>query len=86
VVEHFRRKGRELLVMDICAGDSWAPLCKFLGRSVPDEPFPHENVGRFKGIKRSSRRASWRLLSMLPTPTLNDQHVRQINASEARID
>jgi hypothetical protein len=86
VVEHFQRRNRDLLVMDICSGDSWEPLCEFLGRPVPDVPFPHENVGKFKRIKRNSRRASWRLLSMLPTPTLQDHHVRQITASEARID
>ncbi|XP_076817031.1 uncharacterized protein LOC143462674 [Clavelina lepadiformis] len=25
--------------------DCWAPLCKFLGKPVPDKPFPHENIG-----------------------------------------
>lgn len=24
--------------------DGWAPLCSFLGKPVPDEPFPHANV------------------------------------------
>lgn len=24
--------------------DGWAPLCTFLGKPVPDEPFPHVNV------------------------------------------
>lgn len=24
--------------------DGWAPLCKFLGKPVPDEPFPHANA------------------------------------------
>jgi hypothetical protein len=24
-------------------GDGWGPLCGFLGRPVPDEPFPHVN-------------------------------------------
>jgi hypothetical protein len=30
-----------LLVFDVREG--WAPLCAFLGRSVPDEPFPQVN-------------------------------------------
>jgi hypothetical protein len=30
-----------LLVMDIAAGDGWAPLCAFLDKPVPDCPFPH---------------------------------------------
>ncbi|CAK8693106.1 unnamed protein product [Clavelina lepadiformis] len=25
--------------------DGWEPLCAFLGKQVPDKPFPHENVG-----------------------------------------
>jgi hypothetical protein len=86
VIEHFRRRNRDLLVMDICGGDAWEPLCGFLGKPVPNVAFPHENVGRFKRLKQDSRRASWRLLSMLPTPTLNERHVRQITASEAGID
>ncbi|KAI5918176.1 hypothetical protein F4810DRAFT_602087 [Camillea tinctor] len=24
--------------------DGWEPLCKFLGKEIPDEPFPHENA------------------------------------------
>ncbi|KAL2265846.1 hypothetical protein VTJ83DRAFT_6946 [Remersonia thermophila] len=24
--------------------DGWEPLCRFLGKSVPDEPFPHANA------------------------------------------
>ena len=30
-----------LLVFDVQTG--WAPLCEFLGCTVPDEPFPHAN-------------------------------------------
>jgi hypothetical protein len=32
-----------LLVFSVAEG--WEPLCNFLGHPVPDEPFPHENVG-----------------------------------------
>jgi hypothetical protein len=31
----------KLLVMDIKEG--WEPLCKFLGKPIPSEPFPHVN-------------------------------------------
>ena len=86
VIEHFRQKGRDLLVIDICGGEGWEPLCEFLDVPIPDEPFPHENVGRFKRAKRISRRASWRLLSLLPTFTLKEHHVQRIIASGAYID
>ena len=32
-----------LLVFDVAEG--WEPLCRFLGVPVPDQPFPHRNVG-----------------------------------------
>ena len=24
--------------------EGWKPLCKFLGKEIPDKPFPHENI------------------------------------------
>jgi hypothetical protein len=30
--------------------DGWAPLCEFLGKPIPEEPFPHVNtVAGFEG-------------------------------------
>lgn len=26
--------------------DGWEPLCEFLGKPVPNEPFPHVNLGK----------------------------------------
>ena len=44
VHRHFRHRPAQLLVLDICGGDGWKPLCDFLGvSSVPSVPFPHEN-------------------------------------------
>ncbi len=86
VINYFRHKGRDLLVIDICGGEGWERLCEFLDVPVPDVPFPHENVGRFKRVKRISRKASWRLLSWLPTLTLNEQRIRRIIASGAYSD
>jgi hypothetical protein len=40
VREHFAGRPEDLLVMDITAGDGWSQLCPFLGRPVPDAPFP----------------------------------------------
>ena len=31
------------LEMDITDGDGWDELCAFLGKEIPDEPFPHKN-------------------------------------------
>ena len=86
VIEYFWRRKRDLLVINICSGDGWEPLCDFLGVPVPNVPFPHENAGKFKRLKRISRRVLWRGLSMLPTPTLNEKRVQRIIASRAYTD
>jgi hypothetical protein len=86
VVKYFRKRNRDVLIMDICAGDGWQKLCDFLGVPVPDLAFPVENVGKLKRLKKVSRIASWRLLSWLPTPTLNEQRVQRIIASRAYSD
>jgi hypothetical protein len=44
VLEYFRDRPDDLLVMDICEGTvDWKPLCEFLGKPEPDEPFPSSN-------------------------------------------
>lgn len=43
VLEHFRGRPSDLLVMDLAKGDGWEKLCPFLDKPVPDIPFPHAN-------------------------------------------
>jgi hypothetical protein len=40
---YFAGREANLLVIDIPGGDGWEKLCGFLGRPVPDQPFPFEN-------------------------------------------
>ncbi|MDY7096803.1 MAG: sulfotransferase [Pseudomonadota bacterium] len=47
VIEHFRDRPDDLLVMDLEAGDGWDELGRFLGREdVPTGPFFHVNSAR----------------------------------------
>jgi hypothetical protein len=39
---YFAQRPNDLLMMDLTAGDGWAKLCAFLGRTAPALPFPHE--------------------------------------------
>lgn len=41
VLRYFRDRPGDLLVLKITEGDGWPELCSFLGRSIPEEPFPH---------------------------------------------
>lgn len=43
VLEYFRDRPDDMLVMDIPADAGWEKLCAFLGHDVPDKPFPHAN-------------------------------------------
>jgi hypothetical protein len=43
VREYFRDRHCDFLEMDFSAGDGWERLCGFLGKPVPEKPFPHRN-------------------------------------------
>ena len=43
VVDYFFDRPGDLLLMDIPAGDGWERLCPFLGRPIPELPFPNEH-------------------------------------------
>ncbi len=42
VRRYFADKPGKLLEMNIVDGAGWEPLCGFLGRPIPDQPFPHK--------------------------------------------
>lgn len=43
VLEYFRDRPDDLLVIDFPQDARWDRLCAFLGHEAPDEPFPHAN-------------------------------------------
>ena len=43
----FADRPGQLLVVNWETGAGWRELCRFLGRRVPDVPFPHANQGSF---------------------------------------
>jgi hypothetical protein len=50
VTEYFKDRPDDLLIMDICGGDSWEQLCSFLGMPIPDVPFPHANRAEYDEV------------------------------------
>ena len=52
VLEYFKNRPDDLLTMCIEKEDGWEKLCKFLGKDIPNEPFPHSNRGDYKPIQR----------------------------------
>jgi len=49
VDRYFHRRSRDILRMNVCAGEGWEKLCPFLGCPVPvGVPFPHANKKKEK--------------------------------------
>ena len=43
--EYFADRPYKLLEINITKGDHWNPICAFLGKEIPNSPFPHNNKG-----------------------------------------
>ena len=43
--EHVRKTVPKEKLLDFNPGDGWRPLCEFLGKDVPNGPFPRLNEG-----------------------------------------
>ncbi len=46
VIEYFKDRPDDLLILNFMEGDRWEKLCKFLGHDIPDQDFPHANDAR----------------------------------------
>lgn len=40
---YFKKRKKDLLIIDICGVEGWNRLCPFLCRDIPNIPFPHNN-------------------------------------------
>jgi hypothetical protein len=47
VIDYFKDRPDDLLVVNWEEGDGWGPLCRFLGKGIPAAPFPHANKGKY---------------------------------------
>jgi len=44
VTNYFRGRNEDLLVVNLCEGQRWEPLCDFLDMEIPDVDFPRSNM------------------------------------------
>jgi 3'-phosphoadenosine 5'-phosphosulfate (PAPS) 3'-phosphatase len=51
VLEYFKDRAQDLLIIDVASGEGWEKLCPFLGHAIPDLPFPKANVTQITWIK-----------------------------------
>ena len=62
-IKYFTHRNTALLVLDICAGETWDQLCPFLNVRIPDLPFPSEHGRFFDNAKQVDATASERGIS-----------------------
>lgn len=44
VLDYFANRPDDLLILDICGGEQWQPLCAFLNQPIPEQAFPFANA------------------------------------------
>ena len=62
VIDYFRDRPNDLLVLDLAGGGGWPSLCSFLGADTPGVPFPHANKA---DERERANRKSAKLLTRL---------------------
>ncbi len=68
VMEYFKSRADDLLIVSWEKGDQWDKLCNFLGKPLPDQPFPHTNKKQYltplMEIKRDIKTSIKRILKL----------------------
>ena len=63
VEQYFRDRLQDILFVSWEEGAGWKELCEFLGKDIPNEPFPHANKGKYS--KRAFNRVTAYMKSKL---------------------
>ena len=62
---HVKANSKHVLVFNVKEG--WEPLCKFLGKPIPQQPFPHVQVNTTKSLKELSNKLKLVVYWWIPT-------------------
>jgi len=62
VIDYFKHRPDDLLVIDITRDGAWEPICRFLGEPVPAIPFPYANRAEDREAQRTAPRRLIRTL------------------------
>lgn len=54
VLNYFKERPKDLLIMDLSKGDGWDKLCPFLQTNIPNASFPHTNKASDRGKRNLS--------------------------------
>ena len=79
VIEYFKDRPDDLLIIDITKIENWDAICTFLGEEIPEAVFPHANrtaydADKNAGLKRRSKYFKKRILNPLKIWWYNQNH------------
>jgi len=79
VIEYFKDRPDDLLIIDVTKIENWDVLCAFLGEEIPEAAFPHANrtaydADKNAGLKRRSKYFKKRILNPLKIWWYNQNH------------
>lgn len=85
VLDYFKDRPDDLLVMDITKGDGWEKLCPFLGKEIPPVPFPKQNTASQKSRQIFQRGTRFLANRLLPNSLKKEINMRErVNSSYVR--
>jgi hypothetical protein len=76
VVEYFKDREKDLLILDIARGQGWEKLCPFLGKRIPAVPFPCANTA-LERENEQKRERNW----LWQTYVRFERHARKLVTS-----
>ena len=59
VMDYFKNRHNDFLVIDFTKGEGWEKLCPFLGVEILSEPIPHANKGLYTKRPNSLKKKLW---------------------------
>lgn len=55
VIDYFKNRPEDFLILDFSKGDGWEKLCSFLNKDIPNIPFPHTNKASDRQLKEQKK-------------------------------
>jgi len=68
---YFKNRPNDLLILDLTKGEGWEKLCPFLGKEIPNIPFPHRNKAEIRTKEERLHRKIVRKLKNIITDLSN---------------